>query len=1322
MSIKNIVLSSLDVEDNSITKIGKNIKCTIQKVENIYKKRYARWSGALLLFGTALLLSVGCNETPGNQSDTTAPEPITVNEASISATPSSITFGWTPSVSNDVAGIRITWTPEDGEEQPKIIGNEIRETTITDLEANTEYAFSIVTIDRSANESAAVAFSVTTPSFAVSFAAESYSFTDIQSTPGSVVGTVSATVVEDPSAGITYAIVPNDISTLFAIDADTGEITVGGSGINAETQYDLTVQATSSQNATATAGVVIIPFDNIAPAPITSPGAVVDSGTAVTLNWKNSISNDVAEVRITWEPEESNGATGITISDGADTTPITGLTSETPYTFIFVVVDNNGNVSASEDVMATTADITGPLPVTIPTVTADSGTAITLGWTDSASPDAADVRIVWAVAGTDIGNTEVRHGVGMADITRLTSETEYDFRLTVVDADGNPSSGNTNITHTTADITGPEPVTALSASADSGTEVTLTWTGSTSADVDEVRITWTNAGATGVTGVPAPAGMGMQTHTITGLTSETPYTFTLTVFDDAVDIAGNPNPNESTLESYTVTTLDVTDPAPVTMLNAVPDANGSVVSLTWKDSISADADEVHITWTPAGITGTAETRVMRGTQAATITELDDGTDYTFRAVAEDAANNVSLPDTVTVRTIDVTNPAPLTNVQATTMAGTTDVTLSWDSSISPDATTIGIVWGITGLPTSGTRDIPHGTTTTGSTTILGLISEEHYTFTLVVFDNAVDVAGDSAPNASSLEDVSIRTPDTNSPDPVSNFTATPLAIGTEVELRWTNSVSADAYMLNIAWSSATPGITPGDVSIRSGMGDSTHTIAGLNFVTPYTFTITVVDTVGNTSNIETANPDPVTTLANPIDVNGNGFVDINSLDQLNNIRHNLAGTSYKTSSGDGGVLCGVDATTVCTGYELTQSLNFANGSSYDSGTINAAWRPNNGNPNNATNAGWEPIGNCGNNGTCDDGDDAPFATAFEGNGYTIRNLYTRNEGVVGLFGNTNNNATIRSLGLVGNSNYGTSRNRDFVGGLAGWNGGTITASYATGTARATRGSVNRVGGLAGHNAGIIIASYATGNVDTQGIGVDDRVGGLVGRNGDTIIASYATGNANGGGGNFDYVGGLVGQNDSNSTIIIASYATGTANGGSGNTDAAGGLVGWNRGGTITASYATGNANGGGGTSDPVGALVGFTSNGGTVTASYGFGSSLNGESAGTDDSGDRPSGVSGAGSGIAGARQLTAPGTDVTTAVPAVWNQARSDSMNAWHFGTTMQAPALNYADYDGTDTTYGCGNASVADIVIPTTVPNGSGGTTTVTCGSTLLAAQQPR
>jgi hypothetical protein len=149
--------------------------------------------------------------------------------------------------------------------------------------------------------------------------------------------------------------------------------------------------------------------------------------------------------------------------------------------------------------------------------------------------------------------------------------------------------------------------------------------------------------------------------------------------------------------------------------------------------------------------------------------------------------------------------------------------------------------------------------------------------------------------------------------------------------------------------------------------------------------------------------------------------------------------------------------------------------------------------------------------------------------------------VGGLIGTSDANTVISNAYATG-SVTGT----EGVAGLVGLNdGGSISASYATGSVTGGSGSTS-VGGLVGENWGSIATSYATGNVSG-----DSLVGGLTGYNfhGD-ISNSYATGSVTGTG---DYVGGLAGGNDY--STISNSYATGAVTGG--NIATTGGLVGNN---------------------------------------------------------------------------------------------------------------------------------------------------------------------
>ena len=425
-----------------------------------------------------------------------------------------------------------------------------------------------------------------------------------------------------------------------------------------------------------------------------------------------------------------------------------------------------------------------------------------------------------------------------------------------------------------------------------------------------------------------------------------------------------------------------------------------------------------------------------------------------------------------------------------------------------------------------------------------------------------------------------------------------------------------------------------------------------------------------------------------VDDDNDGLIEIDNLDMLHNIRWNLEGTTYDDEeddgTGNGGDTTGAltashpdnncatatDGVYLC-GYELTRSLDFAVATDYANGNINNDWRPTTGDPPTvtdpatATNVGWPGIGV---------GETIFFSAIFDGNGNTISNLYRRDASDVGFFNDIAAVAVVRNIGIASGNVYGTT-GTESVGGLAGRNLGVIVSSYASahvdgvGNSMAA-GSADNVGGLVGVNinTGIVIASYATGNVVSN----------------DNMISNIR-------------VGGLVGTNSGNA-IIIASYATGSADGSSGAQDNVGGLVGWNNGGTIVASYATGTADGGSGSGDLVGALVGRNSSSATITASYGFGTASNGTVFDERPSDDDFEGTA-----------LTLQISDTTTAAAATyagaaWNSANDDTAGAWDVGSTSQAPALRYADYDGdAGIDYSCD-------MFPATV----------VCGTTLLPGQR--
>ena len=400
--------------------------------------------------------------------------------------------------------------------------------------------------------------------------------------------------------------------------------------------------------------------------------------------------------------------------------------------------------------------------------------------------------------------------------------------------------------------------------------------------------------------------------------------------------------------------------------------------------------------------------------------------------------------------------------------------------------------------------------------------------------------------------------------------------------------------------------------------------------------------------------------------NGNRLIEISNLQQLHFIRYDLDGNGSADNSDnaadyalgfpldDNQFVCD----RACRGYELTRSLDFDDGNSYQSGEVNTAW---------TVGAGWQPI--------------REFRVTFDGNGHTISNLYMdlalqQIQSNAGLFGSVRSNnadkpAVIKDIGLLNVEVTGVSN----VGGLVGSiSVGQVSRSYVTG---AVSGTGSNIGGLVGYSAGEITESYSTAAVeDTDGAsrGVS-AVGGLIGYSNTEIRGSYATGQARPGQARgFHSVGGLAGIGGG---LIHSSYAMGRVTG----DDRVGGLVGGHyhrQTITITDSYSIGAAVGDANT----GELLGYGD------ARY---TTINNSYWNTDLS---DTGVGGGGAlGAVGRTTAELQGPTGRTGIYSLWT-----SLN-WDFGNSSQYPVLK-ADLNGDGTATAAEFGGQDRVAVPQSLP----------------------
>ena len=170
-----------------------------------------------------------------------------------------------------------------------------------------------------------------------------------------------------------------------------------------------------------------------------------------------------------------------------------------------------------------------------------------------------------------------------------------------------------------------------------------------------------------------------------------------------------------------------------------------------------------------------------------------------------------------------------------------------------------------------------------------------------------------------------------------------------------------------------------------------------------------------------------------------------------------------------------------------------------------------------------------------------YTGTFDGQGYTISGLYFNNptSSYVGLFGSIGANGKISNVGVLDSyfqfselgggvcgvnhgtvrdcKNTGSVRGLAAIGGVCGLNekGGIIENSFNEGTVSGTGDNVQQVGGVCGYNNGTIKSCYNTASVSGQ-----NSVGGVCGLNSRGIITNcFNEGTVSG----QTFVGGVCGN-------------------------------------------------------------------------------------------------------------------------------------------------------------------------------------------------------
>ena len=381
-----------------------------------------------------------------------------------------------------------------------------------------------------------------------------FKFTDTIADQSWTVGTavsVDAPATEDGATPITYAISPA-LPAGVTLDTSTGEISGDPTAETAQADYTLTATDDNSIEATLTFSASVAASGGSLSTP-TAPRNLTatpqSNGTSVVLDWDVPSDNGGASIS-DYEYSDDDGSTFTAIGSTDTDVTVTGLEKNTEYDFRVRAVNSEGSGTATATVTATT-DSTVPNAPTGLSVTVGE-TIADLSWT--APSDTGGEAITSYEVSSDDGSTWIDTGDTdlTYQITGLTANTEYDFKVRAINAEGSGTASST-VTETT-----DAAVSALSFGSQT-----------------IANQSWTVGNSVNITLPQATGGTGTITYTLTP-TLPAGTTFTATTRA----LAGNPT------AVFSVATFTYT----------AEDEDGNTVELTFTLAVAVAPPSLHNTF------------------------------------------------------------------------------------------------------------------------------------------------------------------------------------------------------------------------------------------------------------------------------------------------------------------------------------------------------------------------------------------------------------------------------------------------------------------------------------------------------------------------------------------------------------------------------------------------------------------------------------------------------------------------------------------------------------------------------------------------------
>jgi len=556
--------------------------------------------------------------------------------------------------------------------------------------------------------------------------AQTISFPSTSATYG--YGTTNTLNASAPGSGaITYTVATGPTVCTVSSNTITVKATSGTCTINASIAADgfystastttpLTITATKGTPvATATAANIIY-GGNIGGSSAVSGLASGDTLGGVTLTYTSTGSTSSYN---STAPPTAPGTYALTPSGGT----LAGTTGNSTYYNATSYVAANFTISKAPITTAAilvTAPVTGSTPINS---TSDNGQFSTsIAWSGSPGTFAASTSYTATITiSPDANYTVTGVAANFFTVTGATSVTNSANSTTV-----------TAVFPATTAVASPGAPTIGTAAATSATTATVAFTAPTSNGGATITKYTATSSPGGITGTLSQSGSG--TITVSGLSPNTAYTFTVTAFNGTGTSVKSSASNQITTQKAVITTAAILVPAPVT---------GNSPSSSTSDNGQYSTT---ITWSPSATPFAGSTAYT-----ATITVIPD-TAYTLTGLS---SNFFTVSGATSVTTSSATVTAVFPNTTAVTAPGAPTI----GTATAVSATSASVTF--TAPSSSGGAAITKYTATSspggmtgfvsqsgsGTITVTGLSPNTNYTFTVTAYNGTGTSANSSSSNS-----------------------------------------------------------------------------------------------------------------------------------------------------------------------------------------------------------------------------------------------------------------------------------------------------------------------------------------------------------------------------------------------------------------------------------------------------------------------------------------------------------------------------------------------------------------------------------------------